>query len=46
MTIISRSEFEKKVDIEYAHLVYMEHMSEDKARYKARQTVSQSYQVE
>ena len=46
MQTISRAEFDKKVDREFAYLTYQERMSEDKARVQARKTVSQEYEVE
>jgi hypothetical protein len=46
MKKITRAEFDKKVDQEFAYLTYQERMSEDKARAQARKTVSQEYEVE
>lgn len=45
METITRAEFDKKVEIEFGYLTYMEHMSVDKAKAQALATVSQKYQV-
>lgn len=46
MQIISRAEFDKKVEQEAAYLTYQNRMSDDKAKALARKTVSEKYQVE
>ena len=46
MQTISRAEFNKKVDQEFAYLTYQDRLSEDKARAQAIRTVSEKYQVE
>lgn len=46
MQTISRAEFNKKVDQEFAYLTYQERMSEDKARAQAVRTVSEKFKVE
>ena len=43
MTTISRIEFDKKVEMEFAYLTYQEHMPEHEARQKAYETVSQKF---
>ncbi len=43
--IITRAEFDKRVEIEYCFLVYTEYMQKDEAWAKARKTVAESYQV-
>jgi len=45
MKTITRAEFDKKVEMEFAHLSYVERMPEDKARAKAMESVSQEYRV-
>lgn len=42
---ISREEFEKKVEIEAAHLEYMDRMRWDEAVAQARKTVGAEYEV-
>lgn len=44
-TVISLSLFEKKVEIEYAFLTYLEGVPEKEALRKARATVSEAYEV-
>lgn len=46
MKTISVTEFDKRVDIEFGFLTHIEHMSEDKARKQAIDTVSKQYQKE
>lgn len=46
MQIISRSEFNKKVDLEFAYLTYKDRISEDKARAQAIRTVSEKFKSE
>lgn len=43
---ISTTEFDKKVEIEMAHLIYIERMSKAEAIEKAKQAVSKKYQKE
>jgi len=45
MKTITKNEFDKKIEIEYAYLTYMEHMPENKARELARERVAKEYQV-
>ncbi len=42
---VSRSEFEKRVEIEAAHLEYFNRLPRDEARRLARIDISQSYEV-
>ena len=43
---VSRSEFEKRVEIEAQNLMYFDHMKKEKAFDEARQTVSQKFVAE
>jgi hypothetical protein len=43
--VISQVEFDKKVDIEYAHYTYVNRMSEKEARQKAKEDVSAKFVV-
>lgn len=43
--VVSKAEFEKRVEIEYCYLVYMDYMKRDEAMKKARETIAQSYEV-
>jgi len=43
---ITRTEFEKKVEMEAAYLTYMDRLSPNEANQKARETVSKEYRVE
>ena len=43
---VSRSEFEKRVEIEAQNLMYFDHMKKEKAFDEARQTVSQKFVIE
>jgi hypothetical protein len=44
-TKITVGEFNKKVEIEAAHLMYFEYMKQDKAFAKARETVSAKFEI-
>ena len=46
MQMISRAEFDKKVEQEAAYLTYQNRMSDDKAQAQARKTVAEKYQVQ
>ena len=46
MQTISRAEFDKKVEMEYAYLTHVDRMNHEKAQVQAVETVSQSFQVE
>ena len=43
---VSRSEFEKRVEIEAQNLMYFDHMKKEKAFEKARETISQKFVAE
>ena len=45
MTTISITEFNKKVEIEFAHLVYVQRMPNDAAKQQAIKNISKEYQV-
>lgn len=42
---ITEAEFQKKVEIESAYLTYMDRLPKDIADKKARETVSEKYEV-
>lgn len=44
--MISRTEFNKKVEIEYAYLICQKNMSHEKASIQARQVVTKNYQAQ
>lgn len=46
METITRAEFDKKVEIEFGYLTYIEHMNEDKAKTQALANVSAKYTTE
>ena len=43
MKIISRAEFDKKVEMEFAHLTYVERMPEKEAQTKAHNCVAKEF---
>lgn len=43
--IVTRAEFEKEVEKEIAHLMYFDRLKKDEAVVKAREVISQSYEV-
>lgn len=45
-TVITQAEFQKKVEIESAHLTYVDRLPKVVADQKAFETVSQKYQVQ
>jgi hypothetical protein len=45
MTTISLAEFNKKVEVEFAHLSYVDRMPADAAKQQAIKNVSKEYQV-
>lgn len=45
-TIVTQAEFNKKVEIESAHLIYMDRIPKGVADQKAFNTVSEKFQVQ
>lgn len=45
-TKISVNEFNKKVEMEAAYLVYIDRLKQEKAQEKAHETVSQKFEVD
>ncbi len=43
--IVTKAEFDKRVEIEYCFLVYTEYMQANEAWSKARKAITESYQV-
>lgn len=43
--VISHAEFEKRVEMEYCYLVYMDYMKKGEAWQKARESVAEKYEV-
>jgi hypothetical protein len=46
MKTITVTEFNKKMDVEFAHYTHIDGMPEKEARQKAYETVSKEYKVE
>jgi hypothetical protein len=44
--VVTKAEFEKRVEMEFCYLVYINYMRKEEAWNKARATISELYQVE